>query len=113
MADAASPTAGTILVVDDNEANRYAVAYWLREAGFGVIEAESGEEALRKAELHPDLVTVPQVLELGCLALGQADPGGGAVVAEQGHGIGLVQAEASTQLGHGDERARGDEAAQA
>jgi PAS domain S-box-containing protein len=56
MADASRPPAGTILVVDDNEANRYAVTYWLREAGFGVIEAASGEEALHKAELHPDLV---------------------------------------------------------
>ena len=47
---------GTILVVDDNEANRYAVAYWLREAGFDVIEAGRGEEGLEKARLEPDLV---------------------------------------------------------
>jgi PAS domain S-box-containing protein len=47
---------GTILVVDDNEANRYAVAYWLREAGFHITEAASGEEAMRLAAEHPDLM---------------------------------------------------------
>ena len=34
-----------ILVVDDNDANRYAVSYWLREAGFEVLEADTGESA--------------------------------------------------------------------
>ena len=56
MSEAPRPAEGTILVVDDNDANRYAIAYWLREAGFGLLEAASGEEALRQAARHPDLV---------------------------------------------------------
>ena len=55
MSETRTPEA-TVLVVDDNEANRYAVAYWLREAGFAVLEAASGEEGLRQARLAPDLV---------------------------------------------------------
>ena len=48
-----------VLVVDDNEANRYVVSYWLREAGFAVVEAGTGDEALmevRRAGGRPDLV---------------------------------------------------------
>jgi serine phosphatase RsbU (regulator of sigma subunit)/FixJ family two-component response regulator len=39
----------TLLLVDDNEAKRYVFATWLRRAGYTVIEAETGEEALAKA----------------------------------------------------------------
>jgi PAS domain S-box-containing protein len=46
-----------ILVVDDNEAGRYAVGRVLRQAGFEVTEAGTGSEALwRAAREQPDLV---------------------------------------------------------
>ena len=53
-----SERAGTILVVDDNEAERYYVARVLRKAGFEVTEAGTGQEALRLAGEVPDLVTL-------------------------------------------------------
>jgi PAS domain S-box-containing protein len=47
----------TILHVDDNEANRYAVKRMLRLAGFKVIEAATGEAALQLvAQAKPDLI---------------------------------------------------------
>ncbi|HXE56536.1 MAG TPA: PAS domain S-box protein [Gemmatimonadales bacterium] len=48
----------TILVVDDNEANRYAVARLLRGEGYRVWEAATGTEALRLAHERPDLVVL-------------------------------------------------------
>lgn len=42
-----------ILVVDDRPANRYAVVHALNRAGFAVIEAESGREALELAKQIP------------------------------------------------------------
>jgi DNA-binding response OmpR family regulator len=46
-----------ILAVDDNEAGRYAKARILRLAGFEVIEAGTGQDALRLArERHPELM---------------------------------------------------------
>ena len=42
-------SAHTILVVDDSEANRYAVARGLRAQGFATLEAATGEEALQLA----------------------------------------------------------------
>jgi PAS domain S-box-containing protein len=48
----------TILVVDDNEAERYYVARVLRKAGFEVAEAATGVDALRLATSAPDLVTL-------------------------------------------------------
>jgi len=52
----ASPTPVTILNVDDNEANRYAVSRMLRRAGFATVEAAAGLEALVKVADRPDLV---------------------------------------------------------
>ncbi len=52
----APPASATILNVDDNEANRYAVTRMLRRAGFATLEAAGGEEALRKVAECPDLV---------------------------------------------------------
>ena len=49
-------SAHTILHVDDNEPQRYAVSRMLRRAGFKVLEAASGTEALEKAKELPDLV---------------------------------------------------------
>jgi PAS domain S-box-containing protein len=46
------------LLVDDTEANRYAVGRMLRRAGFEVIEAATGEDALRLAGTHADLALV-------------------------------------------------------
>jgi PAS domain S-box-containing protein len=50
-------TAQRILVVDDNEAGRYAKCRILRQAGFTVVEATSGAETFeRLREAEPDLV---------------------------------------------------------
>lgn len=45
-----------ILHVDDDEANRYAVTRSLTRAGFDVIEAIDGREALDKLAVNPELV---------------------------------------------------------
>ena len=45
-----------ILHVNDDEANRYAVTRMLQKAGFEVIEAATGQEALQRAAELPDLV---------------------------------------------------------
>jgi PAS domain S-box-containing protein len=47
---------GTVLCVDDNEANRNTFALVFRDAGFEVVEAATGSEALRLAEEKPDLI---------------------------------------------------------
>jgi signal transduction histidine kinase len=50
-------TEALILSVDDNEASRYAVGRTLRQAGFRVIEAGTGAEAIRRAhDDAPDLI---------------------------------------------------------
>jgi diguanylate cyclase (GGDEF)-like protein len=49
--------ASTLLVADDNRANREALASLLESAGYGVVTAIDGVDALRKArELRPDAV---------------------------------------------------------
>jgi len=47
-----------ILVVDDNDALRYSLARALREAGYEVLEARTGTEALALAGESPDLITL-------------------------------------------------------
>ena len=47
-----------VLLVDDNDANRFAVAYWLRSAGYVVVEAETGTEALARATDGVELVVL-------------------------------------------------------
>jgi len=47
-----------ILTVDDNEALRYTIVRSLRDAGFQVIEAKTGQEALSFATQGPDLITL-------------------------------------------------------
>ncbi|GAC1434219.1 MAG: hypothetical protein NVS1B11_17790 [Terriglobales bacterium] len=47
-----------ILTVDDNDALRYSVARSLRDAGYEVIEARTGGEALALASQLPDLITL-------------------------------------------------------
>ena len=53
-----SPTPQTVLAVDDNDAIRYSVVRRLRDAGFHVIEASTGAEALRLAKQEPVLITL-------------------------------------------------------
>ena len=48
----------TILVVDDNDAERYYVSRVLSKAGFRVLEAATGMEGLRLVATVPDLVTL-------------------------------------------------------
>jgi CheY-like chemotaxis protein len=44
-------TTDTLLLVDDDEAKRYVIATWLRRAGYTVVEAETGGEALEKLDV--------------------------------------------------------------
>lgn len=46
----------SVLVVDDRPANRYAATHALRRAGFAVIEASSGQEALELAKQIPSAI---------------------------------------------------------
>ena len=48
----------TILVVDDNEALRYAMVRALRSGGYQVVEAKTGQEAIELAQNCPDLITL-------------------------------------------------------
>jgi signal transduction histidine kinase len=48
----------TILVVDDNEALRYSIVRALREAGYKVLEAKTGAEAIARAADNPSLITL-------------------------------------------------------
>ena len=48
----------TVLVCDDTDANRYTTARWLRNAGFHVLEATTGAEALELAQQGVDLVVL-------------------------------------------------------
>ncbi len=50
-------TNNTILVVDDHESSRYARGRVLRRAGYEVVEAATGQEALEAvARVHPQLI---------------------------------------------------------
>lgn len=49
----------TVLVVDDSPTKRYLLVNWLTRAGFGVLEAETGGEALSRVGVDPvDLVVL-------------------------------------------------------
>jgi len=52
----AEPATATVLLVDDDEAKRYTLGRTLRRAGFTVVEATTGEDALRRTAESPDLV---------------------------------------------------------
>lgn len=54
----ADNTSTTILTVDDNEALRYSLVRTLRDAGYHVLEAKTGAEALELAAKLPDLITL-------------------------------------------------------
>jgi len=47
-----------ILYAEDTEAQRYAISRVLRRAGFEVLEASTGREALELMERRPDLVVL-------------------------------------------------------
>ncbi|HKO21251.1 MAG TPA: response regulator, partial [Candidatus Eisenbacteria bacterium] len=54
-----TPYAALILTVDDEPSNRYAVSRVLAQAGYEVVEASTGAEALRVvAERKPDLIVL-------------------------------------------------------
>ncbi len=56
-------TLGTILVVDDQSANRRVVSTLLTREGYRVVSAGSGEEALVSyAELRPDLILLDMMM---------------------------------------------------
>ncbi|MEW9551589.1 SpoIIE family protein phosphatase [Nonomuraea sp. NPDC050783] len=58
MSDTTPPRA-TVLVVDDTPTKRYILSSWLHRAGYAVVEATGGLEALQRiGELHPDLVVL-------------------------------------------------------
>ena len=53
------PTAGTVLVIDDDPAARAITRRVLSREGYGVVEAVDGESGLRLAkEVHPHLITL-------------------------------------------------------
>jgi CheY-like chemotaxis protein len=68
----------TILNVDDNEQNRYAISRVLRKAGFNVLEARSGREALEVALAKPSLiildVNLPDMLGFDVCRQLKSDP---------------------------------------
>ncbi|KUL38988.1 fused response regulator/phosphatase [Actinoplanes awajinensis] len=54
-------TPATVLVVDDSATKRYLLVSWLTRAGFTIVEAETGGEALRKLaedNIEADLVVL-------------------------------------------------------
>src|ERR1700721_3297541 len=57
-ADPAGNNAIRILTVDDNEALRYSLVRSLRDAGYQVVEAKTGAEAIARAAELPDLITL-------------------------------------------------------
>jgi serine phosphatase RsbU (regulator of sigma subunit)/DNA-binding NarL/FixJ family response regulator len=74
----------TVLVVDDSEATRYVTASWLRRAGYAVVEAGTGAEALRRVAEQPiDLVVLdvnlPDVSGLDVCERIKSDPATAAV----------------------------------
>jgi serine phosphatase RsbU (regulator of sigma subunit)/DNA-binding NarL/FixJ family response regulator len=53
-----TPPIGRVLVVDDTAAHRYVMATWLRQAGYDVVEASTGAEALTLVGDAPDAVVL-------------------------------------------------------
>src|SRR5215813_14050031 len=58
MFDTVPKPRSRILCVDDTEAQRYALSRILRNAGFDVLEATTGEQALEMMGSRPDLVVL-------------------------------------------------------
>lgn len=53
-----TPRPITVLIVDDNESNRYTLRKHLQRAGYAVIEATCGQEALELVKQGPDLLVL-------------------------------------------------------
>jgi DNA-binding response OmpR family regulator len=61
--DASAPRGTLVLVVDDDAALLELISHWLRDAGYDVLTAESGPDAIRLAEHQPpDLVLLDILL---------------------------------------------------
>jgi CheY-like chemotaxis protein len=60
LPDKAGKTA-TVLVVDDSDSKRYIMASWLRRAGYSVVEAATGQDALNIVERDPPNLAVLDV----------------------------------------------------
>ena len=58
MVETAGKLEETILYADDTEAQRYAVSRVLRNAGFRVLEARTGHQALEMSASRPDLIVL-------------------------------------------------------
>ena len=58
MSEIAEKSVETILYADDTEAQRYAVSRVLRNAGFRVLEACTGQQALEMSASRPDLIVL-------------------------------------------------------
>ena len=74
-----TPQQKTILVTDDEKDFREIVATKLKSAGFNVVEATNGEDAIKKAkEIRPDLllldVNMPGITGIETLTRIQSDP---------------------------------------
>lgn len=52
---AATMLTPTVLVVDDDRDSREMLCTWLRQHGYGAIDASEGSEALQKMDETPDL----------------------------------------------------------
>ena len=83
-----APDAGLVLVVDDNETARYGKSRILRAAGYEVIEAGTGRDALRLvAERAPRLVVLdvnlPDIDGLQVCRQIKSDPGTASVIVLQ------------------------------
>ncbi len=53
-----TPEQITVLIVDDRDANRYTTAHALKRAGFKVIEATTGKEALELSKKLPTVIVL-------------------------------------------------------
>ncbi len=59
VAEIPGAIAGTVLIIDDNAEARDMVARFLRQEGFAILEASSGEKGLELARTHrPDAITL-------------------------------------------------------
>ncbi len=72
--------AKTILVVDDSSAVRQSVAFTLEQAGYGVVQAEDGQDGVNKAEAQKfDLiitdVNMPNLDGIGLVRKVRENPG--------------------------------------
>lgn len=55
----------TVLLIEDNEQNRYLVTFLLEKNGYTVISAQDGQEGIRQAQIFiPDLVLLDIQLPL-------------------------------------------------